>query len=148
LASIDVNVNTTADDYMTIFNTGEKVPGTCVDKLLEARRSLARPAALYGIKLTFLPILIKAASLALGNFPGLNARVEGGGAPFTLGKERAEAWARVVSALPDERLDAGCAPCPPDDFACSWERERELAVLLAVMGGQHKRGEEKIGSQD
>ena len=50
----------------------------------EARRSLARPASLYGIKLTFLPILIKAASLALGNFPGLNARVEGGGEALTI----------------------------------------------------------------
>lgn len=56
----------------------------CVDKLLEARKSLARPASLYGIKLTFLPILIKAASLALANFPGLNARVEGGGEALTI----------------------------------------------------------------
>lgn len=56
----------------------------CVDKLLEARASLARPASLYGIKLTFLPILIKAASLALANFPGLNARVEGGGEALTI----------------------------------------------------------------
>ncbi len=67
-----------------------------------------------------------------------------------MGKERAEAWARVGSAQPDERLGAGCAPCPPDDFACSWERERELAVLVAVMGGARGGGgggeaEEKTG---
>ncbi len=56
------------------------------------------------------------------------ALVDGGGAPFQLQQERAQAWA-------SSRLSgsgAGCAGCPADSFACSWEREREMAVLLAL----------------
>ena len=56
------------------------------------------------------------------------ALVDGGGAPFKLRQERAQAWA-------SSRLSgsgAGCAGCPADSFACSWEREREMAVLLAL----------------
>ena len=73
---------------------------------------------------------------------GREKEEEGGGATFTLGKERAEAWARVIST--EHLMDAGCTPCPPDDFSCSWERERELAVLVAVMrGGGGREGEGK-----
>jgi hypothetical protein len=56
--------------------------------------------------------------------------VAGGGAPFELRAERAAAWAGGAE------LPAGCAGSEPDDFACSWEREREMAVLLAL----HREG--------
>ena len=58
------------------------------------------------------------------------ALVAGGGAPFELRAERAAAWAGRGAA------GAGCAGSAPDDFACSWEREREMAVLLLL----HREG--------
>ena len=53
-----------------------------VDALIAARGALAPIAAARSggaARLTFLPFMIKAASIALGGAPGLNARVEAGG---------------------------------------------------------------------
>jgi 2-oxoisovalerate dehydrogenase E2 component (dihydrolipoyl transacylase) len=58
-----------------------------VDALLAARGALAPLAAARSggtARLTFLPFMIKAASIALAGAPGLNARVEPGGEALTL----------------------------------------------------------------
>ncbi len=56
----------------------------CVDALMRCRSSLQGAAAARGTRLTYLPLMLKAASLALRDFPGLNARLlegpEAGGA--------------------------------------------------------------------
>jgi len=54
-----------------------------VDKLLQARKVMAQRAP-PGLKVTFLPIMMKALSLALSSSPSLNARLEPGGESLTV----------------------------------------------------------------
>ena len=49
---------------------GEEI---CVDALVNTRTDLKKTAEAMGIKLTFMPLFIKAASLALAAYPSLNA---------------------------------------------------------------------------
>jgi 2-oxoisovalerate dehydrogenase E2 component (dihydrolipoyl transacylase) len=55
-----------------------------VDALVRARAALKPAAAARGVKVTYLPFLIKAASLALRGAPGLNAAVDAAGDALVL----------------------------------------------------------------
>jgi 2-oxoisovalerate dehydrogenase E2 component (dihydrolipoyl transacylase) len=54
-----------------------------LDPLLRTRDALRRVLQPHGLRLTFLPLLIKAASLALARTPALNGRLEASGETFT-----------------------------------------------------------------
>ena len=54
-----------------------------LDPLLRTRDALRAVLAPHGLRLTFLPLLVKAASLALQRAPALNGRLEAGGEAFT-----------------------------------------------------------------
>ena len=48
----------------------------CVDRLVSLRSELASMAAERGVKMSYMPLFIKAASLALRQFPQLNAALD------------------------------------------------------------------------
>jgi hypothetical protein len=54
-----------------------------LDPLLRTRDALRGVLAPHGLRLTFLPLLIKAASLALARTPALNGRLDAAGESFT-----------------------------------------------------------------
>jgi hypothetical protein len=54
-----------------------------LDPLLRTRDALRGVLAPHGLRLTFLPLLIKAASLALARAPALNGRLDAAGEAFT-----------------------------------------------------------------
>ncbi len=55
-----------------------------MDALIEARAALKPAASAAGLKLTFLPFLVKALSMALETHPGLNAQLSGDGQELVL----------------------------------------------------------------
>ncbi len=56
-----------------MFGYGDEI---CMDELIRVRHNLKRIAdEKYGTKLTYLPFMLKATSLALENYPSLNGHV-------------------------------------------------------------------------